>query len=209
MAIQIAYDQSNDEIDWLDEDIQMWVGLVNKGITAWASYKNTPWDELCSVETVGTIAGDTASFGLDDEFQMLEAVYDETGRIYEVKNIREATKPGKYFYVSGNKADGFELNLGWAPQDNEVGREITVRSYRQPTLLKKAKDVPEMRSPEYLVAYVVAELQIADDTTQYSKYATDAANILDTMRSLNGNLAEGQHENALNDDPVGLGGWSE
>jgi hypothetical protein len=208
MEVQANVDRSSDDIEWDDEDTLIRVQLVNRGIRTWAKDNGTEWVELASPHQDFTIQTGTTSFGLDDEFEFLDGVFDSQGYSLEVKGARQATRPGQYFYLTGNKSDGYQLNLGWTPndKDNLVGTTIRVLSYREPVELKRPTDIPEMSDPGYLVAYVTAELMIDDDTTQYTKYSNDAAIRLANMRQLNSRLSQGQHESALDDSDLVVGG---
>ena len=207
MDIQANVDRSNEPIDWSDEDTIVRIAIINRGIRRWADDNVTRWDELYSNNIAGTIGMGTTSLPLDDEFALLDAVYDENGVALEIKNIRDATTVGRYFYVSGNSSDGYQLNLGWIPTEDDpmIGKQIRVMTYRQSIMLEKPSDTPEMRNPYYLVAYTSAELMIDDDTTQYGKYENDAALALANMRDVNDQMAQRQRRNALDDDSESWG----
>ena len=207
--VQANVDRSTDPIDWSDEDTLVRIELVNRAIRSWGLDNVTRWDELTDNYVLGTVQEGTTSFSLNDDHQYLEAVVDGSGSTIEVKTIREAIKPGRYVYVSGNKADGFELNLGWTPtsEDALIGKEIRAIGYREPVELGKPTDIPEMRDPGFITAYVSSELMIDDDTAQFSKYAADAATKLANMRDLQAQLANGQTSSAFEDYSTGLGGY--
>lgn len=209
MAIQANVDRSNDDLDWDDEDVMVRIAIANRGLRQWARDNTTEWQELLEPVVIGTIASGSTSFSLEENYHLLKGVYlDDTGEPVEVRRVNEATRSGRYVYVSGNKKDGYQLNLGWVVEEGDrwIGKKLRVIYYKDVEKLKKAKDVPEMSDPDYLVAYVTSELMIDDDTTQYSKYTNDATTALANMRQRNDRLADTEESNVMDDDinyPIG------
>jgi hypothetical protein len=205
MAVQAAVDGSVDSIDWSDDDTLTRKNIVNKGIRRWAHDNATRWQELAENVTLGSVRAGQTTFSLPGDYFMLDGVFWPNGDKLPIRNIRQATDEGRYGFVSGNVRDGFTLNLGWTPSlGPEVGQNLRLLYYREPRILNKPGDVPEMSDPNFLVAYTASEVNIGDDTTMYAKFNGDALNYLANMRDINSQIAQGQ-EFYIEDESGGLG----
>lgn len=205
MGVQVNVDQSVDPIDWSDDDTKTRINLINRGIRTWANDNVTRWQELYQTEEIGNISVGSAEFSLPDDFVLLEAVWIGGNRV-EVREPQDAKDNGLYVFVTGNKVDGYNLNLGWtvAANDAHIGKAIKVLYYREPTELVKHKDIPEMSDPNYLIAYASAEAMVSDDLNMYSKFTGDAQVFLANMRERNLQMAQGQNDSVFDDLNGGL-----
>ena len=200
MGVQVNIDQSNDPIDWDDDDTKVRINLINRGIRTWAADNVTRWQELYQTEEIGTITQNSTEFSLPDDFVLLEAVWLDGDRV-EVREPQYAKDNGLYVFVTGNKIDGYNLNLGWKvdEKDAQLGKNIKVLYYREPVQLVKHKDVPEMSDPNYLIAYASAEAMVSDDLNIYTKFTSDAQVLLANMRERNLQIAQGQEDSVFDD----------
>lgn len=203
MQIQVTLDYTSDLIDYNDDDVKSRIALINAGIERWASDNMTEWNELTTnitTENITANAGQT--FALDDDFNgLLDGVYDKDGNAIKVEKLRNAVYTGRYVYVSGNKADGYILNLGWTPKEEDklVGTQLHIVYTRSPALVRKAKDIPEMARPMYLVYYVCAAIALDDDMSKYSVFENEKLLALANMREINSRVAKGEIETTEED----------
>ena len=207
LAIQAHIDRSNEPIDWADEDVVVRIEMANKAIDSWAEDNATEWAELCANETLGVVRAGENSFSIDDDFNYIQELRVGGSKIPE-KRPEQALEPGRYFYVTGNKSDGYQVNLGWSVEEENslIGQQLKIIYFRTPAYLIKPKDIPEMRLPRYIVYAVCAELMIDDDSTQYGKYANDAIFTLANMRQTNDRFSGSVSSDSALDDDNGIGG---
>jgi hypothetical protein len=205
-AIHIKYEQATDTPALTDDDGKIRMSLLNEGINRWETEDDTRWRELLVLNAVGpTIVAGTISYALT------QTDFREFG-----SRIRFIKTDGTYFYVdittvenlqrhintvgyvnpttgalqaaiSGNRAVGYKLNLGWIPSatDATVGAIGYFDYYKWANRLVVVTDVPELSNPYFLIDFVTAELFVTDDVNLYTKFSSDASNKLDDMQTNN------------------------
>ena len=180
-SVHVAYEQAADAPALNDEDGQIRLNLLQKAVRRWSTDNVTKWNELFSVGDIGPI-------------------------LY-VKSPSQLTgEDGKFVAILGNPQIGHKLRLGWIPKssDQEIGKTIIVKYYREPFIPTKLDDVLEMSDPNFAIAYVTAELFVNDDANLYTKYNSDAMILLANMRQRNELVPDGQFSGLEGD--IGIGG---
>lgn len=147
-----------------DDEYVIAVRLFNEAINRWANYDNVYWKELFDTfQNSGD--GTTASTGTtqyDGPSDMREPggvvkIVDSNGntvRTYQIIEPHEAQfkiDRGQYAYFTGDRNNGFTLNLNPAPDSAINGMDIDFVYYKTPTLLANGSDVPEMSNPYFIV----------------------------------------------------------
>jgi hypothetical protein len=90
------------------------------------------------------------------------------------------------FYVTGNPVSGYNLVLGWYPQDGaaEIGATISFRYYKFANIpdvtstnaLQNPNDIPEMSDPNFIIYKVSAQVSANNFNTTLYQIMEDKAN---------------------------------
>ena len=186
-SVHVAYEQAADAPALNDEDGQIRLNLLQKAVRRWSTDNVTKWNELFSVGDIGPIQPGQREYDLPEGYSL-------------------SGEGGKFVTILGNPQIGHKLRLGWIPKsgDQEIGKTIIVKYYREPFIPTKLDDVLEMSDPNFAVAYVTAELFVNDDANLYTKYNSDAMILLANMRQRNELAPDGQFSGLEGD--IGIGG---
>lgn len=199
--VEVVYTSVENDTDtpaFADDEYQIIRRFANRAIRTWANEKEIQWNELWVTETSGgTINAGNKTYSIStDEFRALGGFITlvngtQFKKIPVVKATEAQLSSGqdKYaVYLTGNRKDGFELNLLWTPvaDDGITGSTIQYDYFKYPSTLEKGSDVPDMSEPEYIVAYCNAKLfNLKRDANSYSAELAEAQNHLLNMRLAN------------------------
>jgi hypothetical protein len=218
-ATHVAYTQATDTPLITDEDGILRLTLLNKGIDVWQFFRGVRWLELFLYNVQGpTITVGTVQYPIDQsDFRELSSRLrllcpDASYKYVEVYSPQryarymnslgtvETSDGSLVCTITGNIASGYTLNLGWIPKvgDGTVGAVAYYDYYKYANKMKTMTDIPEMRNPQFLVAFMTGELFVDDDVNLYTKYSSDATTLLSDMASENEALPD-YESNAVED----------
>ena len=205
-AIHIKYEQATDTPLLTDDDGKIRISLINEGINTWETSDDTRWRELIvlNAQESAIVAGQvTYPINYDDfremgsrvrllrtdgSYMYADVVTPEFYQQYmNSKGLVTPFNGDLVVSVSGNRVNGFQMNLGWIPNtsDGTVGAIPYFDYYKWANRMVNIADVPELSNPYYLVDYVTGELFANDDINLYQKFSTDADEKLEAMRTAN------------------------
>jgi hypothetical protein len=218
-AVHIAYTQATDTPLITDDDGILRLNLINKGIDHWQFFNQVRWRELYVYNATGpTIVANTIKYAIaQSDFRELSSrlrILRSDGS-YEYVEIYSPEKYARYMdslgtvanpdgnrvaCITGNPANGYQLNLGWIPSntDPSTGGVIYFDYYKYANKMATMADIPEMLNPQFLVAFATGELFVDDDVNLYTKYSSDADDLLDDMAAEN-DLLPDYESNAVED----------
>jgi hypothetical protein len=221
-GINIKYTQATDTPLVTDDDGKLRINLINEGIDRWQFFNNVRWRELLVLNFQGpTIQTNTVTYSIDaSDFRELSSrlrllctdgsykyveIYSPQRyqRYMDSKGNVETDDNGLVCCISGNPSAGYQINLGWVPGalsgDVTVGAVAYFDYYKFADKMVSMTDVPEMQNPQFLVSYVTGELFVDDDVNLWTKFNTDAMNVLGDMSTDNDEMPD-YESNAIEDN---------
>lgn len=177
--------------------------LANEAINHWANFDGTYWKELFTTlqdnaqtlpVLVKTITTGTTAYDAPTDFQEAGGyvrVLDSSGNIVQKYPIIDSSEvqfksqDGTYCYFTGNKKDGYTLNLNPAPPSSLNGLNFDYDYYKQPSTFTTGTDVSEMSDPYFIVHRMLAQQFRAARNPYYSSALRDSENALKIMQTDN------------------------
>jgi len=179
-----------------DDEFVIFKGLAKEAIHRWANYDGGFWKELYQTlqrENDGdmvTVLGQTA-YATPENMRKAGGfirLYDTNGvtqarvPIVEPQDVQFITEYSNFCYFVGDPNNGFELNFSVEPVDSWVGLSMDYVYYKKPTELTKAKSVPEMSQPYFIVHRALANRFRGSRNPYYQSAKNDAEDVLRTMK---------------------------
>jgi len=163
-------------------DLTMWTNLINHAQNEWASVYQ--WSDLRYVFRP-TTAFSGASIGLPSNFKKaMSPLYDLTktsSNIYYQINPSERylhTPNDKYFYILGNKVDGFALIVNPAISS---GASMSMDYQAYPSSLATLTDTATCPNSEFLVRRTIASILAARSDPRFPIIKAEADDLLSNM----------------------------
>jgi len=162
------------------DDWKLRTAILNESQRDWA--ERFDWEVLRTTVTSSAVSG-RASYALPSNFRRMERYVVIGGAHYkEVEPIEAAymsASSNKYFYVTGNPDDGFELNINPTPTSGPT--TMTYAHYIYPSAMSTASDTSRCVNEYYLVQAAYARLLELDEDPRFPQARAEAEAILGMM----------------------------
>lgn len=193
--IHLLYEGDTDYPDSpQDDDYQLRLALINMIISEWENTPNVTWRELLETNQDQKIEAGKLVYSLPDNFRKLYISPDDSysGIYLGNMNIKEipieekfkAEKAGKpCFYLSGNNATGFKINLIAIDIEKYqlTDKYIKYIYVKKASLMTEPDDVLECSDGNFIVRRAVGELYAQDSDPNASQHHELANKLLSQM----------------------------
>jgi len=216
--LQVLYDNDTSTPDSGDEDFDTRTILFNSGLGVWETEEQ--WRELLvssdSLTVPITTTAGISSYDLPDDFaRIVGYLRTSDGTTYNYIPQKDLTSnqfysndgSTPYFYISGNPADGYKINIH--PTPGTSGLTLVFEYYKHPTDYQDPADISEIPDPMFLVYYALSKLFDADGASLKSQKAyMEMSSRLENMVKNNMLLGWGQSSEIPDVDfQNGVGGF--
>lgn len=155
----LAYDLGQDSVTVDSTDWNRYKDHLNRGIRDWAGRHN--WRVLRQSATVSVLQS-TATYSLTSTFQdplgsvwitKTDSSIDEYP-IIKAEDKHEKSTSERFAWITGNKSDGFSVNINPSPTATQVGTNNLEYWYvKQPAVLTNSADTCEIPDEDALIGY--------------------------------------------------------